>query len=200
MNEYNSASNNLYSLTPSTSYSHLNEPVFSIKNTLIVVLIVLLIFSFLGINLLQIFANIVQYTTNVLKPFLQYLLSLIGYSTGTVINTSADILTSTGKTGLDIADGTFHSVGNLLINPSEKNIGELKKDIDTTLNVSPIKINNPSMDTTASPIQNSNSASKSSWCLVGDYLGKRGCIEIGDHDKCLSNQVFPNQEMCLKSK
>ena len=54
----------------------------------------------------------------------------------------------------------------------------------------------PSPDTTKNPIQNPIS-SKKGWCLVGEYQGKRGCIEIGEYDKCLSGQVFPEEKLCL---
>jgi hypothetical protein len=47
------------------------------------------------------------------------------------------------------------------------------------------------------PIQNPVSSAKKSWCLVGEYQGRRGCIEITDQDKCISGQVFPEQKMCL---
>jgi hypothetical protein len=47
------------------------------------------------------------------------------------------------------------------------------------------------------PIKNPITAGKQGWCLVGEYQGKRGCIEVSEHDRCLSGQVFPNQKMCL---
>jgi hypothetical protein len=174
------------------------EPIISIKNILILVLILLLIFSFLGINLLQIFGNIVQYITGVTSPFLSNILSVLGYTTGSALNTSADIVSNTGKTGLDIADGSVHSLGNIFITSSLPNLNNTSKvGIDSTLNISPVKLSNPNTDSSSSTIQTPISSAKSNWCLVGDYAGKRGCIEIGDQDKCLSNQVFPNQQMCL---
>jgi hypothetical protein len=47
------------------------------------------------------------------------------------------------------------------------------------------------------PIQNPISSGKSGWCLVGEYQSKRGCVEIGANDKCMSNQVFSSKELCL---
>jgi hypothetical protein len=55
----------------------------------------------------------------------------------------------------------------------------------------------PTEDTAENPIQKPISASKSGWCLIGEYENRRGCIEVGEQDKCLSGQIFPNQKMCL---
>jgi len=174
------------------------ESIFSIKNILILVLLLLLIFSFLGINILQFFDNVVQYITGVIGPSLSAILSVLGYTTGSALNTSADIVANTGKTGLDIADGSVHSLGNIFITSSLPKLNNTSKvGIDSTLNISPVKVSNPNTDSASSTIQTPISSAKSNWCLVGDYAGKRGCIEIGDQDKCLSNQVFPNQKMCL---
>jgi hypothetical protein len=175
---------------------------FSTTNILIFLLCVLLLFSILGINILTLSGHILQEITHfiiqlyhTIKPFMISILSVLGYTTGSTLNKTADIVANTGKTSLDIADGSIHSLGNLFIQSSLPNLN--KNHIDTTLNASPIKINNPSTDTTSSPIQNPISSNKTNWCLVGDYAGKRGCIEIGESDKCLSNQIYPTQQLCL---
>jgi hypothetical protein len=70
--------------------------------------------------------------------------------------------------------------------------------IDIAINQPPtVAPNQPSPDASTSPIQTSPSSSKSQWCLVGEYNGARGCINITDQDKCMSGQVFPSQQMCL---
>jgi hypothetical protein len=56
--------------------------------------------------------------------------------------------------------------------------------------------NPPKPAETTNPI-NTPSINNNKWCLVGEYEGKRGCISVSDEDKCLSGQVFPNQQMCL---
>jgi len=35
------------------------------------------------------------------------------------------------------------------------------------------------------------------WCYVGDYNGVRGCVDVNEHDKCMSGQIFANQSSCL---
>jgi len=188
--------NNGTSLTTNQEKSDM----FSNKNTIIIGLIFLLVLSFLGINLLNMFGGVVQKTSELFGPVFMKLLATFGYTTGTVIDKTTDVVTDISKTGIDIAGGAAHDIGDLFkkasegkqFNPDidlEKSINEPKKTEE--------KHEEPEPDTTTNPIQNPISSVKARWCLVGEYEGRRGCIEISDHDKCLSGQVFPTQQMCL---
>jgi hypothetical protein len=169
---------------------------FSDKNGIIMILILLLIFSFLGINLLNIFGDFIQRLVTVFAPFVSRVLMTFGYTTGTVIDKTADTVADVSKTGIDIAEGAAHSLGDLFIKASKG--GEPSIDIDKTIN-QPDKKNEsePTPDATTNPIQKPITSGKSQWCLVGEYEGRRGCIEVSEQDKCLSGQVFPTQKMCL---
>ena len=170
---------------------------FSNKNLIIVVLVGLLVLSFVGINVLDIASNLIKTVISIFGPIFAQLLSVIGYTTGTVINKAADVVTDTTKTGLDIAGGTIHDVGNLMISASNGHVNDTsKKNLDKAINNSKHKASrtDPEPDTTASPIQQ---PSKGGWCLVGDFKNSRGCVEVADASKCMSHQVFPTQKMCL---
>jgi hypothetical protein len=165
-------------------------------------LIILLVLSFLGINLILVGGNIFEYVVKILTPLVTQIFSIFAQTTGTVINKTTDVVTDTAKVGVDIAGGTLHSVGNLLKNSSQTvDIAALKLDtpspLDKSINASPAKSQEPVPDKAANPIQNPISSGKTQWCLVGEYEGRRGCIEIGESDKCLSGQVFPDQKACL---
>ena len=80
---------------------------FSVQNTIILTLSILLILTFLGINLLDILSNIIKYIANILSPVVSRFLSLIGYTTGTVLNTSADVVSDTSKLAIDILKEVF---------------------------------------------------------------------------------------------
>ena len=86
------------------------------SNIIIVVLVILLILSLLGVNLFMILGDALQSFFDILKTYTLNLLSLLGFYTGAVINTSADIVGDTAKETIDIAEGTVQSVGNLLQN------------------------------------------------------------------------------------
>ena len=175
-----------------------DEGLFSSKNTLIIILVTLLVFSFLGVNLLFVFGNFMQTISNIFGPLVAQILSIFGYTTGTVLNKSVDIVSDVAKTGIDIADGTLHSVGDLLKGVSSQNVDpNARNQLDKSLNSSGIQYSEPSPDNSINPIQKPITSGKQAWCLVGEYQGKRGCIAVSDSNKCLSGQIFPTQQLCL---
>jgi hypothetical protein len=181
------------SITPPT-----NSTSFLSKNMLIIVLVVLLILSFLGINLLNIFGDFVQTIINIFGPLFSQILSVFGYTTGSIINKSADIVSDTAKLGIDVAEGSIQSIGNLLKNASEKNVDpNSRNQLDITLNDSKYRLAKSEPDNSTSPIQKPITSNKVGWCLVGEYEGKRGCIDVSEQDQCLSGQIFPDKQMCL---
>lgn len=161
------------------------------KNYMIIILTILLILSLLGINLFIVVGNTVQVIINIFKPLIYQILAIFGYTAGTLINTTADVTSDVARAGVDIAEGTIHSVGNLLKDASKGAVNlQTKKDLDMV-------ISEPESDKAESPIQTNGASLKSSWCLVGEHNGRRGCVEINDASKCMSGQLFPSAEMCL---
>jgi len=176
--------------------------IFNNKNFIIILLLVLLILSFLGINLLAIFGNFIQTIVSIFGPLVTQILSIFGYTAGTLIDKSAEIVTDTAKTGIDIAGGTVGSIGDLIKDASRPGVDErAKQQLDNSINFSKPstsqQIKQPEPDSTTNPIQKPITSNKAGWCLVGEYEGRRGCIQVGQEDKCLSGQVYPNQKMCL---
>lgn len=164
------------------------------KNTIIIILGIILLLSLLGVNILTIFGNAVEKLTEIFRPVVSKALANLGYASGTLLDRSSDVVADASKTGIDILHGTVDSVGDLLIKASGQGAG---KTLDININQPPIMAPiSPLPNATTSPIQSSGST-KSQWCLVGEYNGTRGCINVSDQDKCLSGQVFPNQQQCL---
>lgn len=178
-----------------------DESLFSNKNIIIMILLFLLILSILGTTIFIILGNSIKNMVDILLEFLINFLSFFGYTTGTVLNKTADVVGDTAKTGIDIAQGTFFNVGNIIKDASDENVDEnTKNSLDNALKISPIPLqpqSTPTPTPSENPIQKPISSSKSNWCLVGEYSEKRGCIEIKDQDRCLSGQVFPTQQLCL---
>jgi len=171
---------------------------FSDKNGLIMILLLLLLLSFLGINILNISGDFIQRVNVVFAPVVSRILMTFGYTTGTVIDKTADVVTDVSKTGIDIAGGAAHSLGDLFIKASSGKPSD-PIDLEKTINEPEKKPEKeePKPDATTNPIQKPITSAKTQWCLVGEYEGRRGCIEVTDQDKCLSGQVFPTQKMCL---
>ena len=142
---------------------------FEISNKMLsIVLVVLIIFSLLGVNILNMVGNVLQYIVNTFSPLITQILSLIGYTIGTIINTVASLFTTTATTGVEIAGGTLTSVGDLI---KDASAGNLPTDLNKPTNV---RINMPSNDNSNGVIQGPSSSKKSQWCLVGEYEGRRG--------------------------
>ena len=38
---------------------------------------------------------------------------------------------------------------------------------------------------------------KSGYCYLGEDRGVRSCVQVNEDDTCLSNQIFPTQELCV---
>lgn len=157
------------------------------KNILIIVLVIVLVFSLLGVNIFILFGNLLQQIVDVFAPLVKTGLADVGYASGTIIDTTSDVVADTSKVGIDILHGSVQSVGELLIKASGKSINQ------PPTTVAP----EPQPDVATSTIQSTPSTSKNQWCLVGDFKGTRGCISVSEQDKCISGQLFPNQQLCL---
>lgn len=177
-----------------------DEGIFRGKNLIIVILVGLLIFSFLGLNLLLILGDFFQVVINLFSPLVSQILAIFGYTTGTVLDKSEDVVTSVAKTGIDIAGGTLDSIADILKNLSKNNVdSEARSELDRALSSQGSSVLNtqPEPDTSTATIQKPITSGKSKWCLVGEYEGKRGCVEVDDASKCLSGQVFPTLHSCM---
>jgi len=183
-----------------------NSNIFSNKQNIIIgILSILLLISVLG-------SQYIVFIYNILINTLFKVLSFFGYNVGTLINSSADIVGDTAKFGIDIAEGTAHSIGNILKNQSSSISNETKLDYainsnsthippaipSNNENTLPIHKNEPIPDNTENSIQKPITANKNNWCLVGEYQQKRGCIEIKDNDKCLSDKLFSSKQLCMQ--
>jgi len=178
--------------------------VFSDKNVIIIVLLVLVILSMIGINLLKITGTIISEVSEPIAPAVRSILSMVGFTTGNLIKGSADLVANTADVGIDIAKGTTHSIGDLLINSSKPGV-DYSKQFSLSEAIGIPKLQNAS-NTSPQPVQSSEPTvtaistqkPKAGWCYVADFAGVRGCVEVTEQDKCMSGQVFPNKAECLK--
>jgi hypothetical protein len=171
-------------------------PNFEFKNIMIIILVILLAFSLIGVNLIQYTSNIVDYIINLIRPLLGSFLSAIAYITGVTINTTSDVLGDAVKTGIDIAEDTVQSAGNILIDVSKRDYKtEVSDKIESSKNDKPKE--EPQPDSSETSIQNPITSKKTNWCLVGDQNQRRYCASIQDADKCMSGDIFPTHKTCL---
>lgn len=101
------------------------------KNTLIVIILVILLFSFLGINLLNKTGNFLESVKNLFSPIISQIVSIFAYTFGSLIDTTADAVAVTSKTGIDITHDTIQDVGELMKKAGSKNVNpNVKKQLD----------------------------------------------------------------------
>jgi hypothetical protein len=187
------------------------------RNIIIIVLLVIILLTFIGINLLVEIGEATEKLKNLLSPLVSGILGLFGYTTGSVINKSASIAGGAAQFGIDVAQGAVQNVGGLLKHTSSPYVNDFTKNaLDSVLTPgsdlsyvgeykvgleqpapAPAQPEQPKPDTTENPIQKPISANKTQWCLVGEFKGKRGCVEVQDQSKCLSGQIFPSQTECM---
>ena len=162
------------------------------KNYLIIFLIILTLFSLLGINLLVNAGESMQGILDNILPYIYKILAALGFATGNILNTTTDIAADGARSGIDVVEGSLQSVGNML---QKASVGKLDLKMDVKSDKSDVK-----SDKSSSTIQNNISNKKSSgkWCLVGEYEGKRGCINIDDSDVCMSQKIFDSNDECVK--
>jgi len=169
---------------------------FSTNPILISILVVLLLFSILGINLIVVLGNIIQ---RFVFPLIVRILAFIGYTGGDFLNASSDVISDTSISGIEIADGAVNSFGDIMKKASSPYMAKAEQQSvdDVLTSSSNIKYTEAVPDVASNPIQQPIAATKQSWCLVGTYAGKKSCAVIGEEDTCKSGQVFDEQSDCL---
>ena len=113
--------------------------------------------------------------------------------------------TTVAKAGIDIAGGTVQSVADLLkkgsidnVNPQA--INELDRSLNSKVSRQPnYSYNEPKPDSSVDPIQKPITSDKNVWCLVGEYEGKRGCVEVDDANNTFRKYGWPTIDVTRKS-
>ena len=95
------------------------------KNSLIIILVLFLLLALLGFNLFFFFGVVLEKFFGVARNVVVQTLSMMGFYTGAVLNTTADVVSDTAKGGIDIAEGSVQSIGNLLQNKSNVDVGNM---------------------------------------------------------------------------
>lgn len=175
---------------------------FGINNQIIiVVLLVILGLTLLGINIFIMVGDLLNAIVRAFEPIIKQVLSIFGYTTGSVITKTADVAGDVVKTGVDVAEGSLISVGTMLKDASRGNVNpDAASSLDAVLNADGTAVYQAAApSSTTNPIQRPITASKGGWCLVGEYEGKRGCVSVSESDKCLSGKLYSSKAECSAS-
>ena len=168
----------------------------SSSNTYTIIIVVLVILLVLGINVVYFFENVVIYAWN----FIVNASGALGYTIGTGIDLTANATKDAAKTGIDIVGDAVSDVGIILKNETQHRNNVAVNNLDATINsaraiVAPGSAPEPTDGN--NPIQNPITTGKPNWCLVGDSAGTRSCAAVGQKDRCMSGQIFPDRHSCI---
>ena len=173
-------------------------------------LLIILILAFLGFNIFVYLAKGTQEINSFFAPLLTKILGLFGAVSGQVVDVSAEGAKAVVNTSADVIDTSLTAVQDITPNkakssvPSEsvsqQNNHDIMKNntLNKALNTSKSKepnSNNYNADDASSNIQ--GGAPKPGWCYIGEDRGFRTCAQVGVNDKCMSGDIFPNQELCI---
>jgi hypothetical protein len=189
-------------------------------------IIIILILSFLGINVFIYLGNGIEQITTFLKPILK----LIGYATvitaeqtgetaETGVKAGAKASGDIAATGLNVAakgidvaaEGTTDIIKRTadLIkgNPASSSLSTgtpAKSDskescVDDSENLQ-YALNDSAKSSTVVPDTADSSIQgigKAGWCFIGKDKDVRKCAEVGVNDDCMSGDIFPTKDLCM---
>jgi hypothetical protein len=169
----------------------------SAKTAIIIFLLAILILFILGINVFSVLGNFIQTVFNVFMPQINHLFSFLGYATGTVVHNTADVAGDTAKVGVNLAEGTTHSIGNIL---SSGKIPITEMPLENKINEGfhgKKRIAEPTPDNSNGPIQNPITSAKTQWSLLDENKTKYGYVDLLKNDMIISGQIVPSQKTFL---
>lgn len=172
-------------------------------------LIIFIILSFLGFNIFYYLAQGTQDINYLFAPILQKILSFTIGTTSQTIDVAAEggkAVTSGAATGINtglsaVQDVTPNNAKSSV--PSHKletNIHEDLEEAKTNLDKALSKNESNKKDDDYEPHESSSSVhhtGKKGWCFIGEDRGYRTCSNVNEHDKCMSGDIFPTQELCI---
>jgi hypothetical protein len=185
------------------------------------ILLILLLLSFMGINIFSSLAEVSDWIGNTLGPVFRKFLGLIGMTTVKVSEKAVDVTATGAKTGIDIVAGTLDSglevIEGQLQDAKQRNDAKMGasaagasansssatapgtgSESNNTLNTALAEAlpQIPEPDDATSNTQ-SNRTGKAGFCYIGEDRGFRSCIEVKENDTCMSGQIFPTSEICV---
>jgi hypothetical protein len=172
-------------------------------------ILIILILAFLGFNIFVYLAKGTETLNSVFSPIINMFSGIFGDTVGQVVDVSAEGAKSVVNTTAKVADAGLSGVQQITPNKASSSVSSVpvtKNQPDLMSNNSLNKALNTSQssqspnneyqaDEASSSIQ--SGPPKSGWCYIGEDRGFRTCAEVGPNDKCISGDIFPNQDLCV---
>jgi hypothetical protein len=187
-------------------------------------IIILLILSFLGVNIFMYLAKGTDTIVHIFKPIVDWVSRIIGSTSSQIIDITAEGGKEVAIAGANITTSTLTDIQNAtpggITQPSNYKMnmgGDVGTDIDAdrtvparnqigrdavnavlTQAVDSINDNNNTGDFEADEATSTlQGAGKDGWCYIGTDHTHRTCAHVTRNDTCMSGDIFPSQEICI---
>jgi hypothetical protein len=183
----------------------------SIKNISVTTwLLIVLILAFLGFNIFVYLAKGTQEISGFFGPFAEKIAGFFGIVTGQVVDVSAEGAKAVVNTTAGAVDTGLTAVQNVTPNNAKSSVPAVPVSQQNQQDIMSQNTLNKALNSSQSQQPNNNDyeaddatsniqggAPKPGWCYVGEDRGFRTCAQVGVNDKCMSGDIFPNQELCI---
>lgn len=107
------------------------------QRMIIIILMVILVFSLMGGEAFTVINNALAYIYSVVMKVVVYVASNLGYSTGSMLNTTTNVAANVAVSSVQVADGAINSFGDIFREANSKNVSpEIKQQMDQMVNTS----------------------------------------------------------------
>ena len=188
-------------------------------------IIILLILSFLGVNIFMYLAKGTDTIVHIFKPIVDWISRIIGATSSQIIDVTAEGGKEVAMAGAAITTTTLTDIQNAtpggITQPSNSKMSmgvDMGTDIDADRTV-PARnqigrdaVNAVLTQSTDNLSDNTNNntefeadeadstlqgAGKDGWCYVGTDHTHRTCAQVTKNDTCMSGDIYPSQEICI---
>lgn len=169
-------------------------------------ILVILVLSFFGINVLGYLAKGTAETTSLFKQWFGPVLSFFGFGTLEVskqivtgVKGGVDTVADASVAGINAVETSFAKTADTATaTPSSSSVHSFNHD---ALNKALSNYSSSSSSQEVMPSQSTSSviySGKAGWCLIGDSEPEgRVCSSVGANDTCMSGDIFPTREVCV---
>lgn len=173
------------------------ETTSSFQKNLLITLLVIVVLAFLGFNIFRYLGNVTQIFADIFGP----VVSILGINLGNLTKDTVNLSAAGTKGLVDVTAGTVNTGINLVETGLNKNLERNHIDnkvVETDGVISKDLLNiEPTPDEADSITQTHQNPGKSGFCYVGQDRNVRHCVKIGDHETCMSGEIFPSQALCI---
>ena len=192
----NSWSNSLSNVVPGTDQSIVSSTGFFSHMNWTRILLILLVLSFLGVNIFSRLSEITEWFNNTIAPIFKKTFGVVGEKVIQTTEKTIDMSAEGAKTGIDIVAGTLDSglevIGGQLQNSKSNN--KQNNTLLTALSTSLPQFPEPDEATSSTQTKYGG---KAGFCYIGEDRGIRSCVKVNEDNVCMSGQIFPSSDICV---